>query len=228
MMRHTQSGGNGCLIAPEVFEPVRRQLGVPDRVLDVLVAEPCLQRPRIVPGIGQGVAAGVPQHVREDGEGHTGAPAEALEQRAEALGGHWAAALTGEHVWRCLLLTLQARFRYLASSLVPCRPGPLIEGAKGVLRCNEFVHQPVICRPAHPRRLVGVLVIGRVAAKPQAQLASAPEGSVILSLSLGGVGKLISAPRPKVTAAERQVQLAHSPIRARAYEPPPQPTERWS
>src|SRR5262245_11093704 len=40
----------------EVFEPVRRQLGVPDRVLDVLVAEPCLQRPRIVPGIGQGVA----------------------------------------------------------------------------------------------------------------------------------------------------------------------------
>src|SRR5262249_23850715 len=26
----------------------------------------------------------------------------------EALGRHWAAALTGEHVWRCLLLTLQA------------------------------------------------------------------------------------------------------------------------
>src|SRR5262249_23876067 len=32
-------------------EPVRRQLVVPDHVLDVLVAEPCLQRPRIVPGI---------------------------------------------------------------------------------------------------------------------------------------------------------------------------------
>src|SRR5262249_27024612 len=43
-----------------------------------------------------------PQHMREDGEGHTGAPAEALEQRAEALGRHWAAALAGEHVWRCL------------------------------------------------------------------------------------------------------------------------------
>src|SRR5262244_3735765 len=56
-----------------------RQLGVPDRVLDVLVAEPCLQRPRIVPGIGQGVATGVPQHVREDREGHAGALAEALE-----------------------------------------------------------------------------------------------------------------------------------------------------
>src|SRR5262249_4841643 len=70
--------------------------------------------------------------------------------------------------------------------------------------------------------------VALVAAKPQAQLASAPEGSVILSLSLGGVGKLIRAPRPKVRAAERQVQLAHSPIRARAYEPPPQPTERWA
>jgi hypothetical protein len=33
-----------------------------------------------VPGVSQGIAAGVPQHVREDGEGHTGAPAEALEQ----------------------------------------------------------------------------------------------------------------------------------------------------
>jgi hypothetical protein len=29
----------------------------------------------------------------------------------------------------------------------------------------------------------------------------------MLSLSLGGVGKLISAPRPKVTAAARQVHL---------------------
>jgi hypothetical protein len=77
---------------------------------------------------------------------------------------------------------------------------------------DKSVHEPIVCRPAHPRRLVGVLVIGRVAAKPQAQLASAPEGSVILSLSLGGVGKLISAPRPKVTPAERQVQLAHPPV----------------
>src|SRR5215831_12598520 len=77
----------------------------------------------------------------------------------------------------------------------------------------------------HRTAVAWVLVIGRVAAKPQAQLASAPEGSVILSLSLGGVGKLISAPRPKVTAAERQVQLAHPPVEVRAYKPPSQPTE---
>ena len=43
---------------------------------------------------------------------------------------------------------------------------------------DKSVHEPTVRRPAHPRRLVGVLVIGRVAAKPQAQLASAPEGSV--------------------------------------------------
>ena len=55
------------------------------------------------------------------------------------------------------------------------------------------------------QRIRGGFVIGRVAAKPQAQLASAPEGSVKLSRSLSGLGKLISVPRPKVTAAERQV-----------------------
>src|SRR6266487_5725435 len=91
-----------------------------------------------------------------------------------------------------------------------------------------LVHEPIVRRPAHPRRLVGVLIIGRVAAKPQAQLASAPEGSVILSLSLRGVGKLIIAPRPKVTAAERQVQLAHPPVQMRAHEPPSQPTQMWA
>jgi hypothetical protein len=42
---------------------------------------------------------------------------------------------------------------------------------------HKSVHEPIVRRPAHPRRLVGVLVIGRVAAKPQAQLASAPEAT---------------------------------------------------
>src|SRR5262249_28630303 len=88
------------------------------------------------------------------------------------------------------------------------------------VRRSELVQQAIVRRPAHPRRLVGVLVIGRVAAKPQAQLASALEGSVILSLSLGGVGKLISSPRPKVTAAERQVLLWQPSVYAWAYEPP--------
>jgi hypothetical protein len=82
---------------------------------------------------------------------------------------------------------------------------PLRAFIGGAIRRSELVHEPIVRRPAHARRLVGILIIGRVAAKRQAQLASAPEGSVKFSLSLGGVGKLICVPRPKVTATERQV-----------------------
>ena len=49
--------GHRCGLTPEVLEPIRRQLGVTHGVLDVFVAEPRLQRPRVVAGIGQGVAA---------------------------------------------------------------------------------------------------------------------------------------------------------------------------
>src|SRR5262249_48449277 len=76
------------VLSPEILEPIRRQLRVAHRVLDILVPKPCLQGPRVMSGISQGIAAGVAQHMRKDGEGHTGAPAEALEQRAEALSRH--------------------------------------------------------------------------------------------------------------------------------------------
>jgi hypothetical protein len=46
-------------ISPEVPETVGRKLGVPDRVLDVPMTEPCLQRPRVMTGIRQCIAAGV-------------------------------------------------------------------------------------------------------------------------------------------------------------------------
>jgi hypothetical protein len=75
-----------AILPPEVAEAGRRKFGIANRVLDVLVPEPSLQRPGIVACIRQGIAAAVPQHVGKNGEGHTGAPAEALEQRAEALG----------------------------------------------------------------------------------------------------------------------------------------------
>ena len=39
-------------------------------MLDVSVPEPCLQRPGVVAGVGQRVAATVAQHVRVDGERH--------------------------------------------------------------------------------------------------------------------------------------------------------------
>jgi len=52
MMRRATIRGNGCLIAPKVFEPVRCQLGVTHRVLNVSVPEPSLQRPGVVAGVG--------------------------------------------------------------------------------------------------------------------------------------------------------------------------------
>src|SRR5215813_876504 len=72
------------------------------------MAEPSLQRPRVVPCIGQGIATGVPEHVRKDMEGHAGVLADALDQLPEGFGGHGAAALGLEDVRRCLLLALQA------------------------------------------------------------------------------------------------------------------------
>src|SRR5205807_825537 len=51
------------LLAPEVFEPVRGQLGVSDGVLDVLMAQPRLQAPGVVTSIGERIPAPVPQHV---------------------------------------------------------------------------------------------------------------------------------------------------------------------
>jgi hypothetical protein len=89
--------------------------------------------------------------------------------------------------------------------LVHNRPGRLEPFIRNTISRDKLVHQPIVRRPAPPRRLLQVLVLGRVIAKAQAQLASVPEGSVKLSLSLGGVGKLVSAPRPNVTAAGRQV-----------------------
>jgi len=92
-----------CWLLPEVLEPIRCQLGVSDCVLDVAMAEPSLQRPRVVPCIGQGIATGVPEHVREAAEGHAGVLADALDQLPEGFGSHGAAALGLEDVRRCLL-----------------------------------------------------------------------------------------------------------------------------
>src|SRR5215831_2760366 len=73
-------------LSPEVLEPVRGQLGVAHRVLDVLMTEPGLQRPGVVAGVGQRVAATVAQHVRVDGERHLSPNANAAEQGMESFG----------------------------------------------------------------------------------------------------------------------------------------------
>ena len=45
-----EARGAGSL-TPKIPEPIRRQLGIPHRVLNVAMPEPSLQRPRVVSGI---------------------------------------------------------------------------------------------------------------------------------------------------------------------------------
>ena len=51
-------------VPPEILEPRWRQLSVPEGVLNIAVSEIGLQSTGIVPLVGQGVTAGVPEHVR--------------------------------------------------------------------------------------------------------------------------------------------------------------------
>jgi hypothetical protein len=56
-------------LSPEVLEPIQRQLGVAHRVLNVAVAQIGLERPRVVPAVGEGEPSGVPQHMQETTQG---------------------------------------------------------------------------------------------------------------------------------------------------------------
>jgi hypothetical protein len=59
-------------VLPEPLEPIRRQLRVPHRMLDVPVPEVVLDRPRVVAVVGELGAAGVAQHVRVHGNAELG------------------------------------------------------------------------------------------------------------------------------------------------------------
>src|ERR1700760_3968596 len=61
--RKTGVAATPVLLPPEGAKPRRRQFGIADRVLDRPVAKPILDRPRIMPRIGQSEAAGVAEHV---------------------------------------------------------------------------------------------------------------------------------------------------------------------
>lgn len=62
---------------------------------------------RIVPLVRQFVAAGVPEHVGVDWEGHVGPLAKALDQRMEAFWRHRGTALACEYEERRFTLALQ-------------------------------------------------------------------------------------------------------------------------
>ena len=95
----------GCrLAAPEILEPRRRQLGVADRVLNVLMTEVSLKRSGIVSLVGERVAAGVPEHVRVRLEAKLGPGARALNHAGETSRREWSTAFRGEHERRFGLL----------------------------------------------------------------------------------------------------------------------------
>jgi len=53
-------------ILPEILEPIRRHLGVSNRVHDILVAHVVLEGPGIMPIVGELVPDRVPEHVGVD------------------------------------------------------------------------------------------------------------------------------------------------------------------
>src|SRR5215468_9138340 len=85
-------------VSPKVFEPVGRHFGVPDCVLNVLVAEVMLQGPRVVAIVGELEPTGMAKHVRVDREWHLGGLPEALDKPVETNGTDWPAALGNEYV----------------------------------------------------------------------------------------------------------------------------------
>ena len=87
-----------AILPPEVAEAGRRKFGIANRVLDVLVAKPCLERPRVVAGIGKRIAAAMPQHVRVDRKRHLGPSTDPAEQRVPCLRRHRSVPFGHKHV----------------------------------------------------------------------------------------------------------------------------------
>src|SRR5262249_41449273 len=72
--------------SPKVLEPVGRHFGIPDGVLNVLVAQVVLQGPRVVAIVRELEPAGMAKHVRVDREWHLGGLPEALDEAVETDG----------------------------------------------------------------------------------------------------------------------------------------------
>src|SRR5262249_299729 len=85
-------------VPPKVLESVGRHFGVPDRVLDVLVAKVVLQGPRVVAIVGELEPAGVAKHVRGDREWHLGGLTDTPDEAMEADGADRPTAFGNEHV----------------------------------------------------------------------------------------------------------------------------------
>ena len=103
---------------PEVLEPVGGELGVAGGVLDVAVPEPFLDRPGVVPAMGEREAAAMAQHVRVDREGEPGRHPDHRQLLPEPGGTHRGPPLGGEQVrgGRCLLALQSAQGAQLGAA----------------------------------------------------------------------------------------------------------------
>ena len=85
-------------VSAKILEPVGRHFGVPDRVLDVLVAKVVLQGARVVAIVRELEATGVAKHVWVDRKWHLGGLPDTLDEAMEADGADWPAAFGNEYV----------------------------------------------------------------------------------------------------------------------------------
>src|SRR5215813_13118557 len=85
-------------VPPKVLEPVGRHVGVPDRVLDILVPEVVLQGPGVMAIVREFEPAGMAKHVRVDREWHLGGLPDTLNEAMEADGADRPTAFGNEHV----------------------------------------------------------------------------------------------------------------------------------
>ena len=85
------------------------------------MAEPVLDQPRVMAGIGQGVAAGVAQHVGVDPKRQLGALANGLHEAVDGVSRKWAAALgLKDESTRRIALQLAQHAQFIASDRVDC------------------------------------------------------------------------------------------------------------
>jgi len=77
---------DGRLVSPESVKSLGRQLGIPNRMRDVLVPQVVLDGSCVVPVVRQLVSAGVSQHVGVDREGDLGKPPRPCHDLANAGG----------------------------------------------------------------------------------------------------------------------------------------------
>ncbi len=85
------------LVPPEAVEPSRTQFCVPDRMLDIPVTQPKLQRPGVVASISQRESTPMSQHMRVYRKRKPGRLTRTGHHLADTVGTYRAAALRNEH-----------------------------------------------------------------------------------------------------------------------------------